>query len=94
MQIASKIEKYEEENNTTITKIALNYVFDENSHQIPEIGYSQKYLGLYGTSEIKFYTNKYLEKIIFEDEIKQKYFEEKEDKIVCIEDTVYVQIKV
>ena len=94
IQIASEIEKYEQENNVEITKMAVNYIFDETHNEIPAMKQGQKFLGLFGPSEIELYTNKKLEKIIFEEDIKNQYFKQDEGDILCIDDTVYVQIKI
>ncbi len=94
VQIVSEIEKYEQENNVEITKMAVNYIFDETYHEIPAMKQGQKFLGLFGPSEIELYTNKKLEKIIFEEDIKNQYFKQDEGDILCIDDTVYVQIKI
>ena len=70
--------------------MAINYIADENIEN-KTIGQSQKQLTLYGAIQMKIYGNKDIERVGFEEEIKNKYFTEQEEKMLCIEDTIYIQ---
>ena len=91
MQIVSQIEKYEQESNKKITKIAFNFIIDENLHKKENGTQSQKKLSTFDCIQLKLYANKEVKRVVFEDEVKEKYFTEQSDKMLCMEDTIYVQ---
>ena len=90
-QIVSQIEKYEQETDKKITKMAINYIIDEKLHNKEFETQCQKTLATFDCIHVKLYTSKELERIIFDDEVKEKYFKEQNDKMLCIDDTIYVQ---
>jgi len=89
LAIFSEIQKYEKETNIEIKKFAIEYIYIDVGQK--RSCKSMKNLGIYNPSVYKIWTNDDIERELFDEEIKEKYFKENEEKMICIGDTIYIQ---
>ena len=91
-QIVQEIKKYEDQNpNIKVTNMAINYIIDLNNKEEGKFSPSYKKVALFGETQMILYANYEIEKVEFTDEIKNKYFNNEEEKMICIGDTIYIQ---
>lgn len=95
-ELLQTIEKYEEENNIKIKKMAYKYILKDGERpEIPKTMYSVslKKVGSYNEFVFKLYTGRMIEKIKFDKEILEKYFSEEKEETIFIDDVVYFTIE-
>lgn len=95
-EIKQTIEKYEEETNEKIEKMAIRYVRNEPKklEKIEKATFkkSKKLLGLYNTKTYQLYTNELLEREYFKEEWMEEIYAGKEE-IICQENIVFLFIE-
>ena len=92
-EIVRKVEKYEYETSKKVEKFAINYIMlDREDDKITQ-SRSFKKLGLYGRIILEFYTGRYLERIDFDENIKNEYFKNDEEAMKIVDNVIYIQIK-
>lgn len=92
-QIKAYIEEYEKETNNIVTKFAIYCIENKEGTTIEKkVLRSTKQMGLYNASIYEIYIGEKIERTFFEEDIKKQYFEEKQEKMICIGDVIYIQI--
>ena len=92
-EIVRKVEKYEYETSKKVEKFAINYIMLDRENDKITQSRSFKKLGLYGRIILEFYTGRYLERIDFDENIKNEYFKNDEEAMKIVDNVIYIQIK-
>ena len=92
-EIVKEVKKYEYETNKKVEKFAINYIMLDRENDKITQSRSFKKLGLYGRIILEFYTGRYLERIDFDENIKNEYFKNDEEAMKIVDNVIYIQTK-
>ena len=94
-KILENINEYETNTGNKIEKFSIRYEEKEGEKRkkifVSPTNKSELLIKLYSPNTFKMYTGRKIERQGFEDEIKDKYFQEKEEKMLCIGSRIYIQ---